>query len=481
MRWGSLVVLLAALAFATSSGAAEPSALELEFVTTASSPVYVTAPPGDTSRLFVVQQGSGTSALIRLMRDGNPLTTFLTVTNITTGGERGLFSMAFDPNYATSGKFYVYYTDPQGDMTVAEYRRDPTNPDVADPATRRVVIEIPHPSAGNHNGGQLQFGPDGYLYLATGDGGGGGDPWRTAQNLEDLRGKMLRIDPLRPTVSSDKTYTIPPDNPFVGLPGRDEIWAYGLRNPWRFSFDRQTGDLTIGDVGQNAWEEIDFAQAPNAGRGMNFGWSCMEGRHPYNGGANCPEPLNHVPPVWEYSHDFGCSITGGYVVRDPAVPSLFGRYVYTDYCTSGSSTFGLRSITLQLPEGTGDVWTGLTRSSVTSFGEDALGRIYVASSGNVHRFRETGPPPPPPPAAPPPPPSPIIVSDPGCRVPRLVGRTLALARRAIRGRVNCRVGGIRYARSKAPRGRVISQRPPGGMPRLGNRVSVQLVVSRGRR
>ena len=476
MRWGSLVVLLVALAFATSSGAAEPSgsALQLEFVTTASSPVYVTAPPGDTSRLFIVQQGSSNTALIRLMRDGGALTTFLTVNQITTGGERGLLSMAFAPNYATSRKFYVYYTDPQGDMTVAEYLRDATNPDIADPSTRRVVIEIPHPGASNHNGGQLQFGPDGYLYLATGDGGGGGDPFRSAQNLEDLRGKLLRIDPLRPTVSSDKTYTIPSDNPFVGVPGRDEIWAYGLRNPWRFSFDRQTGDLTIGDVGQNAWEEIDFAPAPNAGRGMNFGWSCMEGRHAYNNGSNCPEPPNHTRPVLEYAHDPGCSVSGGYVVRDPTVPSLFGRYLYTDWCASGTPSFALRSVVLQVPDAIGDQGTGLNPPGVTSFGEDAQGRIYVASSGNVHRLRETEPPPPPPP-------SPIIVSDPGCRVPRVVGRTVGVARRAIRSRVNCRVGGIRHARSKAPRGRIISQRPPGGMTRLGSRVSVHLVVSRGNR
>ncbi|MBA2568897.1 MAG: PQQ-dependent sugar dehydrogenase, partial [Actinobacteria bacterium] len=355
MRWGSFVVLLAALAFATSSGAAEPNALELEFVTTASSPVYVTAPPGDTSRLFIVQQGSGGSALIRLLRDGGPATTFLNVSNITTGGERGLLSMAFPPTYATSGKFYVYYTASDGAMTVAEYMRDATNPDIADPNSRRVVISIPHPNYSNHNGGQLQFGPDGYLYLATGDGGGGGDPDRAGQNLAVLPGKLLRINPnLGPF---GEPYTVPADNPFVGQTGvRPEIWAYGLRNPWRFSFDRQTGDLTIGDVGQGAWEEIDFALAPNAGRGMNFGWSCLEGRHLF---GNCSEPSNHVPPVWEYSHPSGCSITGGYVVRDPAVPSLFGRYVYTDYCTSGGA-FGLRSVMLAIPDAAGDSPTGLT-------------------------------------------------------------------------------------------------------------------------
>ena len=219
MRWGSLVVLLAALAFATSSGAAEPSALELEFVTTATSPIYVTAPPGDTSRLFIVQQGSSSTgtALIRLMRDGNPATTFLTVDMISAGGERGLLSMAFPPDYATTRKFYVYYTAPNGAMTVAEYLRDLANPDIADPSTRRVVLSIPHPR-GNHNGGQLQFGPDGYLYLATGDGGGGGDPDLAGQNLAVLPGKVLRINPnLGP---AGEPYTVPADNPFVGQPER---------------------------------------------------------------------------------------------------------------------------------------------------------------------------------------------------------------------------------------------------------------------
>ena len=489
MRWGSLGVLLAALAFATSSGAAEPNVLQLEFVANASSPVYLTAPPGDASRLFIVQQGSSSSALIRLMRDGGAPTTFLTVDLITAGGERGLLSMAFHPDYATNRKFYVYYTDPEGDMTVAEYLRDAANPDIADPTTRRVLIEIPHPDASNHNGGQLQFGPDGYLYLATGDGGGGGDPFRSAQNLEDLRGKMLRIDP--EVGPEGEPYTIPPDNPFVGIAGRDEIWAYGLRNPWRFSFDRQTGNLTIGDVGQGAWEEVDFALAPSAGRGVNFGWSCMEGRHPYSN--NCPEPPNHVPPVWEYSHGSGCSITAGYVVRPPNLPSFAGRYFYTDYCTSDSG-FGLRSVLLAIPDATDDQPTGLFANSVTSYGEDALGRVYVMGGGVVQRFTEGGPPPPPPPPPPvpppPPPPSPPPPPPPPrpppppppppppappaatCRVPRLRGMTPSAARALIR-RSGCAMGHVRSVRSRrARRGRVIYQGPHAGARRpRGTRVS----------
>lgn len=488
-RLAAAAAALAALALSVGfaqGGASAPHAVELELVTNASSPVFVTAPPGDASRLFVVQQGSANQALIRLMRDGNPLTTFLTVDMITTGGERGLFSMAFPADYATSRKFYVYYTDPQGDMVVAEYLRDAVNPDIADPTTRRVVIEIPHPGQSNHNGGQLQFGPDGYLYLATGDGGGGGDPFRSAQNLEDLRGKMLRIDP--EVGPNGEPYTIPADNPLVGAPGRDEIWAYGLRNPWRFSFDRQTGDLTIADVGQDDWEEINVAPAPNAGRGMNFGWSCYEGRHVYRTDGQCdPLPPNHVQPVWEYANAGGrCSVTGGYVVRDPALPSLLGRYVYTDYCASGGA-FGLRSILLQVPDAQGDQPLGLNQSSVTSFGEDASARVYVTGGGQVRRFREVASPPPPAPPQPPPPPpppppprSPVEPPPPPpvrCRVPSVIGLRLATARARIRARF-CTVGRIRRARSRrSMRGRVLGQSPRAGAVRRRG-LPVNLVVGR---
>ncbi len=287
MRWGSLVVLLAALAFATSSRRREPSrsALQLEFVTTASSPVYVTAPPGDTSRLFIVQQGSSNTALIRLMRDGGALTTFLTVNQITTGGERGLLSMAFAPNYATSRKFYVYYTDPQGDMTVAEYLRDATNPDIADPTTRRVVIEIPHPGASNHNGGQLQFGPDGYLYLATGDGGGGGDPFR--QRTEP-RGPPRQAAPHRPAAAHGEqrqTYTIPADNPFVGRSRR--ATRSGPTGCGTRGASRSTGRPATSRSATSARTPGRRSTSPwrrTQGAAMNFGWSCMEGRHPYNNG-----------------------------------------------------------------------------------------------------------------------------------------------------------------------------------------------------
>src|SRR5918992_2620319 len=294
---------------------------EVRLIGNFSSPVYLTAPPGDGERVFVVEQ----AGRIRVVRGGSALATpFLDITGpVLDGGERGLLSMAFAPDYAASGLFYLYYTasSPTGALTIAEYRRS-ANPDVAESAGR-IVLSIPHSTYSNHNGGQLQFGADGYLYIATGDGGGGGDPARNGQKLDSLLGKVLRIDPR--VDPSGVPYRIPSDNPFVGQTGaQPEIWSYGLRNPWRFSFDRQTGDLTIGDVGQGSWEEVDFVPAASgAGRGANFGWSCWEGRHQYlpnyNEPACAPARSAHVQPVWEYPNESarGCSITGGYVVRDP--------------------------------------------------------------------------------------------------------------------------------------------------------------------
>jgi hypothetical protein len=263
------VALAAAFAY---GGDAAPGDPELALVGTFSSPTYLTAPPGDAERLFVVEQGGQ----IRVVRNGATLTTaFLDLTSLVlSGGERGLLSMAFAPDYASSGPFYVYYTarSPTGQVVIAEYRRSP-NPDVADSTTARPVLTIPHPLS-NHNGGQLQFGPDGYLYIGTGDGGGAGDPDGNGQNLETLLGKILRINP------AGAPYTIPADNPFVGQAGRDEIWSYGLRNPWRFSFDRQTGDLVVGDVGQGNWEEIDFVPVgAGRGRGANSAGTVGKGEH----------------------------------------------------------------------------------------------------------------------------------------------------------------------------------------------------------
>ena len=316
----ALALGLLLLAVVGNSGAktTAPDLLLLDPIGTFDHPTFVTSPPGDESRLFVVRQ-PGQIMLVK----STGTTTFMTVPNVFyDGGERGLLSLAFPPDYATSGLFYVYYThSPDGNIQVDEFHRDASNPDLGDPSTRRAVITVPHPSQSNHNGGQLEFGPDGMLYMGTGDGGGGGDPFRTGQNLQDLRGKILRIDPRQ---NGGEPYAVPANNPFVGqAPWKPEIWAYGVRNPWRFSFDRVTGDFTLGDVGQNTWEEIDYRPISEGwGRGVNFGWSCMEARHLY---GNCPEPPNDTLPVYEYNHNIGgCSITGGYVGRDQEVPSLYG-------------------------------------------------------------------------------------------------------------------------------------------------------------
>jgi glucose/arabinose dehydrogenase len=341
------------------------------------SPLYVTAPPTDRRRVFVVEQG-GT---IRVLRDGRKLATpFLDISGrVTAGGEQGLLGLAFAPDYATSKRFYVYYTaSGSGANTLAEYRA--SSADRADPGSGRILFAQPDRES-NHNGGQLAFGPDGLLYVGLGDGGGGDDQHGTrgnAQDLGSLLGKILRIDP---RASGDRPYAIPSDNPFASRAGaRGEIYSYGLRNPWRFSFDRSTGALIIGDVGQDELEEID-AVAHDAGRGANFGWRPFEGTQ-----QNFDEPApGAVRPVLQKTHDDGwCSITGGYVVRDPGVPGLRGRYVYGDYCKGQ-----LRSARVTPGRATGDrAIAGLPAiSQLSSFGEDARGRVYVTSlDGPVYRF-----------------------------------------------------------------------------------------------
>jgi glucose/arabinose dehydrogenase len=286
-------------------------------------PVYVTAPSDDTRRQFVVEQ----DGRIRVIRAGRLLgRPFIDLRSIVRfdEGERGLLSMAFAPDYSRTRRFYVFYTTNAGHLRVDELRRSRSNPNVAVHTGRRKVIEIPHGTFANHNGGQLQHRGTS-LYIGTGDGGGGGDPLGSGQDLDSLLGKILRIDP-RP--SGSRPYTIPRGNPLVGRAGRDEIWHYGLRNPWRFSHDRANGNLSIGDVGQNAYEEVNFVA--NASRGLNFGWNCFEGFHSYPaGGCNAP---GHRPPSIEYAHAGGasCSVTGGYLVRDPGVRRLEGRYLYGD-------------------------------------------------------------------------------------------------------------------------------------------------------
>jgi len=401
-RGALLALVLGLVAFAPLSaqartavpwGGGVPQQLLLAPVGTFSDPTYVTGPSGDQHRLFVVEQ----AGRIKLVVDGviQP-TPFLDVTSLVDfGGERGLLSLAFPEDYAASGLFYIAYTATgTGAVTVDEFQRDANNPNIADPSTRRHVISVPHSEASNHNGGQLQFGPDGLLYFSIGDGGGGGDPFHTGQDLQQLRGKMLRVDP---RAGATRPYRIPGNNPFVGHRGaKPEIWSYGLRNPWRFSFDRLTGGLTIGDVGQNAWEEIDFRPVGLSwGRGANFGWSCYEGRHTYNTDAAhfcSPPPANTIPPVFEYSHSGACSITGGYVVRDPELTTLAGQYLYADLCGGH-----IHAQTLQIPDSLGDADTGLTVAAPVSFGEDGCGHLYVAGQGsgnNVFRIRQLDPPPP---------------------------------------------------------------------------------------
>jgi hypothetical protein len=331
----------------------------------------VASPPGDASRVLVVQQGGQ----IALVRDGMRLPDpFLTVPNVNNSDEQGLLSMAFALDYATSGRFYVYFNDSTQcssgncDIRVEEFRR--ADPDHADPASGRVVLQVPHRNFLNHNGGQLQFGPDGALYAATGDGGGGGDPQGNAQNPNSLLGKFLRIDPATGTAS---------------------VQAIGLRNPFRFSFDVLTGNLFIADVGQNRREEVDVLPA-GAGAGANFGWNVCEGDLAYPSGDPCPpNPVpNYVPPVLTYpTHVNGtCAITGGYVVRDLSVPELYGRYLYGDYCAGG-----LRSAALGPGAASGDAATGLQVDSLSSFGQDSLCRVYAASlSGPVYRLESAAPP-----------------------------------------------------------------------------------------
>ena len=339
-----------------------------------SSPVYLTAPTGD-ARLFVVEQ----PGRIRVVKNGALLATpFLDISaRVNYGGERGLLSMAFDPQYASNGFFYVYFTGgANGDIVVERYGGT-VGADVAS-ATPTSVITIPHPGAANHNGGLAMFGPDGMLYLGTGDGGGGGDPSGNGQNQNVLLGKLLRLD------VRTLPYTIPTTNPFAGQAGkRGEIWAYGLRNPWRFAFDRGAAPpmLYIADVGQNLYEEVNVAAATSAG--FNYGWNVMEGLHCYPSGDACSRTGLQLPAI-EYDHSSGrCSITGGFVYRGAAIPEATGQYFYSDYCSgflaSLSGTAGTGFTTR--------IWSVQNVGSVLSFGEDSARELYVlAGSGTVYKL-----------------------------------------------------------------------------------------------
>ncbi|HSM04658.1 MAG TPA: PQQ-dependent sugar dehydrogenase [Longimicrobiales bacterium] len=348
---------------------------ELELVVEGlEAPVHLTTRPGETSPLFVVEQ----TGVIRVVRGGAAdATPFLDITDRTgTGGERGLFALAFDPDHGANGRVYVHYTDTDGDTRLSRFTVTSSDPDVADPASEEVLLTVDQPF-GNHNGGQIAFGPDGYLYVALGDGGSGGDPQGNAQNRGNLLGTLLRLD-----VDGAGAYAVPADNPFVGdAEARDEIWAYGLRNPWRFSFDRLTGDVWIGDVGQGSLEEIDFQPAGSAG-GANYGWNVMEGTECFEA-ADC-DRAGLTLPIHEYVNGSGgtCSVTGGFVYRGSAIPELQGRYLFADFCAGW-----VRALAHDDGEVTDEttLLTGLNR--ITSFGEDGDGELYVMEiAGRVWRM-----------------------------------------------------------------------------------------------
>ena len=365
---------------ASSNGSSSPPAttsaatgVRLVQVGHFSQPLGETAAPGDPSRLFVVQK----AGQVMLIRNGHTQAhPFLDISDsVYSEGsdEQGLLGLAFPPDYASTGLFYVDYTIPGNDIRVVQYRRSASTQNLADPASGHVVLTIAHRYS-NHNGGQLAFGPEGDLYIGVGDGGSEDDPENNGQNTDTLLAKILRIDP-----SPGGGYSIPSSNPFAGRPGRrGEIWAYGLRNPWRFSFDRLTGALIIGDVGQDLQEEVDFAP-PRTGAGANYGWSVWEGDR-RNKSGSAPHA---VFPVLVARHSDGyCAIIGGFVVRDRSLPGLYGRYLFGDNCRAQ-----IESVKLGRGGARGLRATGLQVDQASSFGEDARGHIYVSSlGGTVYRI-----------------------------------------------------------------------------------------------
>jgi len=366
-----LATLLLLVLFPIAMQAADDPRIELRPIVTGLDQPVAVAHAGD-SRLFVTLQ-RGRIVIV----DAAGTREFLNITPLVRCcGERGLLSVAFHPRYAENGFFYVYYTDAEGDIVIARYQRS-ADPDRADPASRTLILEIPHREFGNHNGGQLKFGPDGYLYIGTGDGGGAGDSLGNGQRLTTLLGKMLRID-----VDGGTPYGIPPSNPFVGnTAARPEIWAYGLRNPWKFSFDRVFGDLWIADVGQNLFEEVNLQPATSAG-GENYGWNRMEGAHCFSPASGCNDGLLTLP-VLEYGRGGGaCSVTGGYRYRGTNNIRLRGTYIYGDYCN------GVIVGATQQRDGT---WAGRPLFDapffISAFGEDLNGEVYVVDHGDAQTGR----------------------------------------------------------------------------------------------
>jgi glucose/arabinose dehydrogenase len=350
----------------TSTGATVQTVIE-----NLTSPVFMAAPPNDRTRLFIVEQ-RGLIRIFNLTTNSLLATPFLNISGLlptARGLEEGLLGLAFDPQYDTNRQFYVFYTNTSGNIVIARYLRNAGDPNLAD-TSATPLLTVDHPTNSNHNGGMLAFGPDGCLYAGVGDGGGGGDPNNNAQNVATRLGKLLRLNPATGGACAN---IIP--NPF----GSSEVWSFGLRNPWRFSFDRVTNDLYIGDVGQNQREEINVSLAPFAGRLVNYGWRLMEGFLCFNPSSNC-NPGNLTLPVLDYPHDDGaCSVTGGYVYRGSAIPALQGTYFYGDFCAGF-----VRSFRYQNGQATEQTeWPLLSPpgGSVTSFGEDAAGELYVMTQG----------------------------------------------------------------------------------------------------
>jgi glucose/arabinose dehydrogenase len=337
-----------------------------------SAPVFLTQPLDD-GRIFVVEQPESHQSHSQRRAPDTP---FLDITSrVYSGGERGLLSVAFHPNYATNHFFYVYFTtQTNGDIRIERFTTT-SNPEVADPASSKLILTTAHSSQANHNGGLLAFGPDGMLYAGLGDGGGGGDPFGNGQNFNALLGSLLRLD-----VDHGDPYAIPAGNPFVGMSNRrGEIWAKGLRNPWRYAFDATTGLLYIADVGQGAHEEVDVAPA-NQG-GLNYGWNIMEGASCYNASTCILTGL--TLPVIDYGHNGPCSITGGYVYRGSAIPAIRGHYFYSDYCAGF-----LKSFRYENGAAVDQKDWGLTNSSVTSFGLDFAGEMYMMSGNTILKLNQ---------------------------------------------------------------------------------------------
>jgi len=382
---------LALVALSLAASAQNPPLDTVRVASGLSRPCFVTAPPGDTARAFIVEQrtnapATGRIRILDITTNTLAATPYLSIAGVSAGDEEGLLGLAFHPDFANNGFLYVYYTV-GGNNTVRRFTANAPymTSTTADASTNTEVITFAHPGNSNHNGGWIGFGPDNYLYIGTGDGGSANDPPGNAQNINSYLGKMHRIDVNSDGFPGDTTrnYAIPPTNPFATVAGLDEIWFYGLRNPWRNSFDTATGQLYIGDVGQNAVEEVDVAPAGMGG--LNFGWRCMEGNSCTGlSGCTCNGPTL-TGPVHTYSHGSGCSITGGFVYRGSAICGLQGTYFFADYCTAsiwsfrytGSNGPPVTNRTAELAPG-----GGMAISSITSFGTDGLGEMYITERGS---------------------------------------------------------------------------------------------------